>query len=153
MKRTEYNRKWEAEHHEERKEYRRAQYAKDPRPTIARNKRFYYGHREQVLKRAKDFYAANPDVWLKRYGITSKDFETMLEKQNGACAVCKKKKKLCVDHDHETGKVRGLLCRACNTAIGNLGDSHEGLLNAAQYLTSSSEGFSDVHWLQIQAPV
>lgn len=59
----------------------------------------------------------------------------MLQKQQQfKCRICRKRKPLCVDHDHKTKNVRGLLCRSCNAAIGALGDSYEGLLNAANYL-------------------
>lgn len=68
----------------------------------------------------------------KRFGITLNDYNKMLEEQNGVCAVCKEKetvrlngkvKRLCVDHDHKTGKVRGLLCMSCNIALGKLKDN------------------------------
>jgi uncharacterized protein YbaR (Trm112 family) len=76
---------------------------------------------------------------LKRlYGITLEDYVEMFDSQNGVCAICfkecKTKNSLSVDHDHTTGKVRGLLCNACNRAIGMLGDSPEILRKAADYL-------------------
>lgn len=64
------------------------------------------------------------------YGITVEDFDRMLEEQGGVCAICRQEetaadrrtgiKRLSVDHCHETGEVRGLLCRACNNGIGQL---------------------------------
>ena len=76
---------------------------------------------------------------LKRnYGITEADYQSMLEKQHGTCAICTKTcstgRRLCVDHCHTTGEVRGLLCKRCNTAIALLGDSVEGVSKAASYL-------------------
>ena len=76
---------------------------------------------------------------IKKYGITVDQYRIMLEVQSGLCAICRRlptrsRKLLCVDHCHETGRVRGLLCSACNTAIGLLGDSRERLLAAADYL-------------------
>jgi len=76
---------------------------------------------------------------LKRlYGITLEDYVEMFDNQNGVCAICfqecKTKNSLSVDHDHITGKVRGLLCNACNRAIGMLGDNAENLRRAADYL-------------------
>jgi hypothetical protein len=78
---------------------------------------------------------------MKRsYGLTFKDYETMLFNQNGVCAICSKeppnthKKRLNVDHCHTTGKVRGLLCDACNRAIGLLKDSPDLLNKAISYL-------------------
>jgi len=75
---------------------------------------------------------ANRNTWktdrkkhFKRaYGITVEDYETMLVNQNGVCKICNKTcksgKSLAVDHCHETGKVRGLLCAKCNTNLGRI---------------------------------
>ena len=56
-----------------------------------------------------------------RYGITIDEYNKMLQVQNGRCAICGElpsNKRLCIDHDHNTGAVRGLLCIGCNVAIG-----------------------------------
>lgn len=72
---------------------------------------------------------------LKSYGVTPEEYERRFSEQNGLCAICKLNlPKLAIDHDHRTGKVRGLLCRKCNAGIGMLGDSFERLLKAASYL-------------------
>lgn len=71
---------------------------------------------------------------LKHYNITIKDYELLLEKQNGKCAICQKERGLHVDHNHVTGKVRGLLCGQCNKAIGLLKDDCKVLKNAISYL-------------------
>ena len=70
------------------------------------------------------------------YGITLEEYETLLEKQNGVCGICKKAQStlLCVDHDHNTGQVRGLLCTPCNRGLGLLGDTLENIINAQNYL-------------------
>jgi Recombination endonuclease VII len=67
------------------------------------------------------------------------DYRRMLSKQNGACAICKQvfQETLAVDHCHTTGKVRGLLCRKCNTGLGNYGDDPGRLREAAAYLEAS----------------
>ncbi len=71
----------------------------------------------------------------KMYGIDQKDYDEILEKQNGVCAVCgKKDAPLCVDHNHISGKVRGILCRKCNSAIGLLQDDKEIVKRAFEYL-------------------
>ena len=88
---------------------------------------------------------ANPSVrkgyHLKHmFGITIEDYNTMLEDQEGACAICKKPedtKSLAVDHDHTTGRVRGLLCAKCNKAIGLLQDNENLLYSAIDYLRYS----------------
>ena len=75
-----------------------------------------------------------------KYGITHADYEEMLAKQEGCCAVCGIEEKYCehsrlaVDHDHETGEVRALLCKKCNQAIGLLQDNSSFALNAYEYL-------------------
>ncbi len=77
---------------------------------------------------------------MKQFGLTPDDYDEILNKQNGRCAVCKsdrfdsKRKTLAVDHDHVTGKVRGLFCRRCNQAIGAFEDNPDLLRKAATYL-------------------
>ena len=79
-----------------------------------------------------------------RYGITAAQHDALFDAQKGVCAICKKppnvgtvpkhwKNKLCVDHCHESGKVRALLCNSCNVAIGHL-RSEQHALAAAEYL-------------------
>ncbi len=69
------------------------------------------------------------------YNITIEDYDRMAAQQDGRCLICQRKDKLVIDHDHETGSVRGLLCSACNTGIGLLQDNTEILLAAASYLS------------------
>lgn len=62
--------------------------------------------------------------YRKTYGITLEQYDEMFRQQGGACAVCgsvPKKNRLSVDHDHATGKVRGLLCMNCNIALERVG--------------------------------
>lgn len=77
-------------------------------------------------------------VLRRNYGITLQQYEDILKSQGGVCAICGKidhtKRRLAVDHDHETKKVRGLLCHLCNQAIGQLKHSTELLQNAIDYL-------------------
>lgn len=72
----------------------------------------------------------------KKYGITLEDWLAMLEAVDNKCELCGDAgtEALCVDHDHVSGKVRGVLCRSCNRAIGQLGDNCEALWRAATYL-------------------
>jgi hypothetical protein len=76
-----------------------------------------------------------------KYGVDKEWYDETLKKQNYSCAICKGtdvkgngKKHFHVDHNHKTGKVRGLLCSHCNTAIGKLQESEEILINALEYL-------------------
>jgi hypothetical protein len=74
---------------------------------------------------------------LDRYGFGLDGYEERLKKQGGVCLICGKKpgkKRLHVDHCHETDVVRGLLCSNCNRGIGLLGDQYERLEAALAYL-------------------
>lgn len=82
-----------------------------------------------------------------QYGITEKDYQALLARQGGVCALCgeenqqpknKPWRRLAVDHCHKTGCVRGLLCTKCNTSLGNLGDTIEGLERALAYVRGSN---------------
>ena len=86
-------------------------------------------------------YSANRKYQLKKLGLSVEDYNTLLKKQNYGCAICqvhemKLSKKLAVDHDHKTGRVRGLLCDSCNRGIGLLEDSSVVLRTAAEYLNN-----------------
>lgn len=80
------------------------------------------------------------DKNLKRnYGISLSDYNTMLEEQGYSCKICGVQHKHCdrglfVDHNHETGSVRALLCQHCNSGLGHFRDRQEFLLNAIDYL-------------------
>lgn len=74
---------------------------------------------------------------LERYDMTHADFAARKKAQGGVCAICEKARKLVVDHDHETGKVRGLLCNQCNTALGLFKDDTVSLARAVEYLKQS----------------
>lgn len=81
----------------------------------------------------------------RAYGMTMRDYRKLFMKQGGKCAICKvappggvfqenEKVTLCVDHDHVTGEVRGLLCGPCNSGLGMFRDNTESLQNAIEYL-------------------
>lgn len=113
------------------------------------NKANEYQRKYRELNRSKlnsnqsDFRKRNPskvrEYWLKhKYGITLSEYNSLLEKQNYVCAICKQKRGavLAVDHCHDTGKVRGLLCRLCNTSLG-IFKTIDLLESAKTYLTCS----------------
>jgi len=98
-----------------------------------RNLRYKDKFRETIKARKRADYIKNKQKYLtlerdrqyrKRYGITLADYERMLQKQGGKCAICaatsggRKQQAFAVDHDHSTGAVRGLLCIKCNARIG-----------------------------------
>ncbi len=89
--------------------------------------------------RYKNFKRNHKNTQLKsNYGITIDEYEKLLDKQNGCCAICGRpdngKRLMCVDHCHSTGEVRGLLCNNCNLGLGNFIDNVELLENAVKYL-------------------
>lgn len=96
------------------------------------DKIYYYKNRKVVVK------VQRKSVLKRFYGITPEQYEFMEQQQGGVCAICGNKNKngniLCVDHDHENGKVRGLLCHNCNIAIGRFQDNKDFMRNAISYL-------------------
>lgn len=78
----------------------------------------------------------------QEYGLEPTEYDSMLAKQNGLCAICNNEcssgKRLAVDHDHNTGIVRGLLCSNCNTSLGGFKDSIDLLKSAIKYLCYDS---------------
>lgn len=74
------------------------------------------------------------------YGLTDEQYQALWEAQGGLCAVCRRRfQKLQIDHCHETGAVRGLLCGNCNFAIGRLGDTPAALMRAVNYLRDAQK--------------
>ena len=76
---------------------------------------------------------------LRKYGLTLGDYERMLFEQDERCAICESPEcdsnnSMAVDHDHQTGKVRGILCRRCNLVLGKMEDDPSLLEAAAAYL-------------------
>lgn len=75
----------------------------------------------------------------KQYGISMRQFTELLAAQGDGCAICKKpmeaiRRRMNIDHCHDTNEVRGILCSGCNTGLGHLGDNIEGLQRAIAYL-------------------
>lgn len=74
-----------------------------------------------------------------KYGITLEEYDILLTKQGGKCAICGRVETdsyFCVDHDHKTKVVRGILCFYCNTALGMLSDDLETVKKAVAYLSN-----------------
>lgn len=72
-----------------------------------------------------------------KYNLSLSEYDNLLKRQNGRCAICSVSSNgsvLVVDHCHKTRKVRGLLCAKCNTALGMFGDNLEGVLRVVCYL-------------------
>ena len=76
----------------------------------------------------------------RTFGISQADYDTLLDAQGGGCAICGKrpgKISLNVDHDHETGEIRGLLCVGCNNALGQFHDDSRLLRRGIQYVAGA----------------
>lgn len=118
---------------------RRAHRVANPEKERASGKKWYNANKERKIATSTAWKLANPQKVKAinrktRYGITARQFDIILENQGYVCAVCHKPEALNVDHNHTTGKVRGLLRRACNHAAGNMLDSPNLCLALANYL-------------------
>lgn len=85
--------------------------------------------------RAKQRRALHPDKARKiKYGMEAGLYDRLASEQGHACAICRRHRKLVVDHDHVTGAIRGLLCKPCNSAIGFFEDLPDVVQSAHEYL-------------------
>ena len=130
------------------KEYKRQWYERNKERQKIKNKENYQLHKEERKAWQREYNKNFPEIdrnnhLIVTYGITLEEYNLILERQNGLCAICSqpetvirngKLRALCVDHDHETGKVRQLLCNFCNTIIGYCDEDIEILLKAVDYL-------------------
>jgi len=122
---AEYQKAWWRAHPEKVKEYTERQKQKNPR-------RFSLWQKTNRVRHGRKYFLK------KLYGITLEIYDEMLLKQNKVCAICSngpthRRKYLSVDHDHNTGEVRGLLCEPCNTGLGFFRDNPQLLDKAAEY--------------------
>ena len=88
-------------------------------------KKYYQDHKKELVEYARQYKASHKKEYRSKnmersYGITLEEYNKMVKNQNGKCAICgtSPKETLTIDHDHNTGKVRQLLCRFCNAALG-----------------------------------
>ena len=113
-------------------------------------------NREKLKQQKRDWYHQNKErareqqlksYRQRTYGVSHDEYMEMLEEQDYVCAICNKPEELlnpsgetrplCIDHCHDTGKVRGLLCNRCNILLSRAQDSVEILANAINYLRRS----------------
>jgi hypothetical protein len=106
----------------------------------AQERRRYERDRERIL----ELMRADParrvrtrrQALRRKYELTLEEYDDLRIRQRGCCAICELRvAQLCVDHDHDTGEVRGLLCSNCNFGVGDFADSPERCFRAASYLT------------------
>jgi hypothetical protein len=104
------------------------------------HKRKEYNHKRRGKwnEEARIWRKNNPDYSYKKLGITFEQVKDQTKIQGGKCAICKVIGKLCVDHCHETGKFRGMLCRSCNAALGLLKEDFFNTIRAANYLKEAT---------------
>jgi len=119
------------------------------------NKQYYIDNKEKIIKHVKKRYKENPEKqrnrnYKRRFNITIDDYNKMFKKQNGKCDICGsndsgsiKTEHFFIDHNHITGKIRGLLCYSCNSAVGLLKDDIEISKNLTKYLTKYLEDIKD----------
>lgn len=118
---------------EKQKEYMRRYYQRNAPKKRAANKVWMAENREYRRQYSWELLLKN------KYHITKEDYNNLFEVQKGCCAICKLhqenfEKRLYVDHNHETGKVRALLCVNCNMLIGHAQEDIEVLGKAIKYL-------------------
>lgn len=123
------------------------------------NREYYLNHKEDILTKSKKYYQDNIEYIkqykkeknireetyriknLGRFGISVDEYDIILNRQNGVCAVCKNPcitgRRLAVDHNHKTNTVRGLLCSRCNMSIGLMRDNILLLKQSITYLEGS----------------
>ena len=129
---------------------KRTRTALDPQANRDRVRRWQQANRDRYratqleYKRRPERKAADREGHLKRkYGITLADYDRMFDAQGGVCAICgeprPEERTLHVDHDHETGAIRGLLCFRCNNALGDFREEYELFRRAADYLDRDDE--------------
>jgi hypothetical protein len=116
----------------------------------ARAAKYYEKNKERIKASVKLYRQKNKQTvnarergyhYKSSYGLTIEQRDELIKSQNGLCAICQKSGELVVDHNHNTGKVRGMLHRTCNAALGLFEDSSLVLLAAAKYLETTN-GFN-----------
>lgn len=125
-----------------RNEWKRKWYRNDPEARIKSSREYYRKNKARLLEaRRQQYHKTDPAMRVAKrreaynrryntrllylYGIDEAQYKALLKQQNGRCAICNKKpsqngfyKRISVDHSHETGRVRGLLCSSCNPKLG-----------------------------------
>jgi hypothetical protein len=141
-KRRELEKNWRNKNkHKTRATWRR--YFERNKDTVRKHNREY---RRTLRKtaREKEYAIIRRSKLIRVYGITSAGYDEMLRTQGGVCAICgvfrlaKNRKYLHIDHDHTTGKVRGLLCNGCNSSLGLLKEDPMRMLHMIEYVAKHS---------------
>ena len=144
-----YNRKWAKSNPDKTRESRKTWSVSNTHKTKEYYKEYYRVNSAKKKASNKEWARANPNktrgYHLRRqYGITSDAVENIRIDQSNCCKICRetfsvKPKSMHIDHDHKTGKIRGLLCSSCNRGLGFFRDSADRLRTAAEYLDHVSQ--------------
>jgi hypothetical protein len=126
MRKREYKRRWNSEHPEKLREYDQKDRIKNHEKKNLRARERYHSHRDEELARHR----------MESYGIDNATYFEMVVRQDGKCIICGDVPNinLSIDHNHLTGKIRGLICNLCNIAIAKAKDSPKILRAMADYL-------------------
>ena len=142
-KKREYDKQYHAKNRARRLEQNAIWRAKNPEQKAASDKAWREANPDRKAATNAEWYRSNKDRYraidLKRnYGVTVEQYDAMHTAQSGRCAICggvnANGKRLAVDHDHETGLIRELLCLSCNLVIGHARDNPETLRAGALYV-------------------
>jgi hypothetical protein len=139
-----YHTTWCEANKEKREEWSKSYYVKNKEKILERQRAYRESNREKLAEGQRIYRKNNKKklseeqkarMVAKRYGISLEDVAKMKTDQCNKCAICQKDiGRLVVDHNHDTGEVRGLLCNKCNIALGLFKDSRFILLAAVDYL-------------------
>ena len=140
---NEASKRYKLRHPDKRKETITKYRAKNKDKINESAKRYRQVTKEKRKEYQENYKKKNPRAAVghhlrKRYGLSLEDYDNLVITQNNRCAICKEEEKedvrLSVDHCHVTNKVRGLLCKNCNKALGLFRDNADNLVRAIEYL-------------------
>lgn len=153
----EAKREYDAAHKEDARQRKAAYYVAHRDEMLKRNRAYQAAHREELLAKKAAYYVSHKVPILayqaahkaerrarhiqNKYNLSAQEYFAMLLAQGGVCLICARApthKPLCVDHDHATGNVRGLLCHKCNALLGHAGDNPSVLASAIEYLKAKT---------------
>ena len=142
----ERSRKWRQANPDRVKEGQKRYKEANPEKTREYQRKWVAANPGRVKEKCKKYYQDNSDklkesmrkAQYAQYGITAAEFDSISIAQGKACVICGERerngKRLSIDHDHSTGKFRGLLCHRCNVGLGMFRDSEDLLSMAISYL-------------------
>lgn len=136
--RKEHKQAYDRAHAEQRREYHKKYRQTDQYKEYRTN--YYTNNKKRIQDKMRKYYKDHTNEnkankFKHSYNITIEEYNKMYKQQQGKCAICYNHLNvLCVDHDHNTNRVRGLLCGPCNTALGMLKDNSQLCLNMIKYL-------------------